>query len=175
MGAAKRMRFEDEAPKKIKRSERELAELRKKRPRGGNPDFQKGMKKRGGRQKGTPNATTKLLKDAIQTAMELAGSDGRGLDGAAGYLAWMARKHPQVFGRLLERLLPYQLTGAGGGPIQAEYTSKKEILLRFQERGLPLPSLLEPPTYQPPADLDEAEYEEIEAGAEDIDRIDGEE
>lgn len=59
-----------------------------------------------GRPKGSPNKTTRLLKDAILMAAELEG----GTEGLVGYLRTMARKHPTTFGPLLGRLIPLQAT-----------------------------------------------------------------
>ena len=111
--------------------------------------IQKG-ERRGGRQKGQQNKITTLLKEAITMAAEKVGSDNKGKDGLVGYLSWLSRKEPAVFGRLLEKLLPYQLTGKDGGPVQLEYKTKQELAQRMKERGLPVPPSLihEPPTLQ---------------------------
>jgi hypothetical protein len=101
--------------------------------------FKKGHEKLGGRSAGTRNRVTTELKVAIMTAAAMVGSDNRGKDGVEGYLAWLARKEPDVFGRLLGKLLPYQLTGKDGGPVQFEAKTKEEVVQRFKERGLPLP------------------------------------
>lgn len=107
----------------------------------------------GGREKGQPNKITRLLKDAILMAGEASGSDGRGKDGLIGYLQWLSRREPAVYGRLLEKLLPYQLTGKDGGPVQMEYRTKADVIERLKEKGLPVPqSLMEVPAYVPPND-----------------------
>lgn len=72
----------------------------------------KGLKT-GGRQKGTPNKTTALLKDAILEAAELAG----GKDGLVGYLKIQATANPGPFMSLLGKVLPQQLTGSDGLPL----------------------------------------------------------
>lgn len=66
-----------------------------------------------GRKKGTPNKTTKLLKEAILQAAEEAGGEG----GLIGYLKIQAKKNPGPFIALLGKVLPMQVTGEGGGPI----------------------------------------------------------
>lgn len=71
--------------------------------------------KTGGRQKGTPNKFTAELRDAILKAAELAGDD-RGL---VGYLEKQARENPAPFMALLGKVLPLQMTGDGGGPVEA--------------------------------------------------------
>lgn len=101
-----------------------------------------------GRKKGQQNKMTKLLKEAIIEAAEYEGQDGRGKDGLVGFLRTLSRREPAVFGRLLEKLLPYQLTGKDGSPMQMIHSTKEQVVERFKERGLPLPpSLLEMPAH----------------------------
>lgn len=95
-----------------------------------------------GRKKGSQNKTTVLLKEAIIMAAECEGSDQRGKEQLVGYLRTLARREPAVFGRLLEKLLPYQLTGKDGSPMQMVHTTKEQLVERFKERGLPMPSSL---------------------------------
>lgn len=67
-----------------------------------------------GRPKGVPNKTTTLAKEAIACAAE-------GLGGTARLIEW-AQEDPaneRVFwGQIYTKLLPLQVTGEGGGPIQ---------------------------------------------------------
>lgn len=67
-----------------------------------------------GRPKGVPNKTTALLKDAILEAAEKAGGKG----GLVGYLTTQAMENPQSFMPLLGKVLPMQVTGEDGGPLQ---------------------------------------------------------
>lgn len=67
-----------------------------------------------GRPKGVPNKTTTLLKDAILAAAAKAG----GKEGLEGYLAHQATENPQSFLPLLGKVLPMQVTGEDGGPLQ---------------------------------------------------------
>jgi hypothetical protein len=60
-----------------------------------------------GRAKGTPNKTTKLLKDAILKAAEKAG----GKKGLVGYLEKQANLNPGPFMALLGKVLPTQIAG----------------------------------------------------------------
>ena len=69
-----------------------------------------------GRPKGSPNRTTRVLKDAILFAAEQAG----GKDGIDGYLKMLAIDYPVAFMGLLGKVLPLQVTGADGGPIQTQ-------------------------------------------------------
>lgn len=67
-----------------------------------------------GRPKGAANKSTALLKDAILQAAEKAG----GKAGLVGYLTVQATTNPQSFLPLLGKVLPMQLTGGDGGPLQ---------------------------------------------------------
>lgn len=101
-----------------------------------------------GRKPGQQNKTTKLLKEAIIEAAEAEGRDGNGKQGLVGFLRTLSRREPAVFGRLMEKLLPYQLTGKDGSPMQMVHTTKDQVVERFKERGLPLPpSLMEMPAH----------------------------
>lgn len=70
--------------------------------------------KTGGRVKGTPNKVTTAAKDAIAQAAEALGGTER-------LVAW-AQEDPlneKVFwGTIYPKLLPLQVSGEGGGPIQ---------------------------------------------------------
>lgn len=67
-----------------------------------------------GRAKGTPNKTTKALKDAILMAAEATGCDGEGKDGLVGYLKHVAASDVKAFSTLLGKVLPMQVTGPDG-------------------------------------------------------------
>lgn len=69
-----------------------------------------------GRKKGTPNKTTALLKDAILKAATDAGNGD-----LAEYLRVQAMANPGPFMALLGKVLPMQVTGEDGGPIQAVF------------------------------------------------------
>src|SRR3954452_22229335 len=85
--------------------------------------------KTGGRQAGTPNKTTALLKDAILKAAEQAG-DGD----LVAYLKKQAKENPGSFMTLLGKVLPTQVTGPGDGPVQtldlSRDVSAREIIER---------------------------------------------
>lgn len=74
-----------------------------------------------GRKPGATNTLPRTLKEAILGAYEKIGSDGKGKDGLIGYFVKLFQdkidgKHFAV--RLAEKILPMQVTGAGGGPVQ---------------------------------------------------------
>lgn len=69
-----------------------------------------------GRPKGSPNKTTKLLKDAILEAARQAG----GKEELVGYLKLQAVENPGPFLALLGKVLPMQVTGDDGGALTVE-------------------------------------------------------
>jgi hypothetical protein len=75
-------------------------------------------RKTGGRQKGTPNKTTALLKDAILTAADNAG----GSQGLIGYLQVQAMTNPGPFMALLGKVLPTQVQGDPEQPLNHTFT-----------------------------------------------------
>lgn len=110
--------------------------------------FQKGMTKVGGRKEGTKNKVPTILKEAIMMAMHLEGSDGKGADGVVGALRKAWKTERKEFLKLASKLLPYQLTGKDGSPMQMLHTTPEQLKERFKERGLPMPpSLMEMPTH----------------------------
>jgi hypothetical protein len=66
----------------------------------------KGIPKTGGRKKGTPNKITKAFREAV---LSVFGSMG----GEKHLLTW-ARQNPTEFYKIAARLIPTELTGAGG-------------------------------------------------------------
>lgn len=74
--------------------------------------------KTGGRQKGTPNKASAALKDMILGALDDAG----GRD----YLRRQAVENPGPFMSLLGKVLPTQVTGEGGGPIELAWLDTPE-------------------------------------------------
>jgi hypothetical protein len=76
--------------------------------------------KTGGRVKGTPNKTTRALKDAVLSAFDTVGAED--------YLVTVAREDPRTFCALLGKVLPMQLTGEDGGPIRTEEVDARHVL-----------------------------------------------
>jgi len=75
-------------------------------------------RKTGGRQKGTPNKTTAIAKEAIAHAAEALGGQKR--------LAQWAQESPEneraFWVQVYPKLLPLQVTGDGGGPLAHSVT-----------------------------------------------------
>lgn len=69
-----------------------------------------GTPKTGGRKKGTPNKITATVKTAIEKAFDEVGGHK--------WLVKQASENPNGFMTLLGKLLPTQITGEGGGPVQ---------------------------------------------------------
>jgi hypothetical protein len=68
-----------------------------------------------GRPKGAPNKLTGQVKEMILTALDMAGGEKS--------LAEQAEKNPSAFMSLVGKVLPLQLTGDGGGPIETKDVS----------------------------------------------------
>jgi hypothetical protein len=92
-----------------------------------------------GKPKGAKNKLGVRLKEAILEAAERSGRDGKGKDGAVGYLVWLSRAEPAVFGRMLEKVMPLQVDVRD----KTERTlSAMEAVEKLEERGLPVPPSL---------------------------------
>ncbi len=73
-----------------------------------------------GRPKGVPNKQTKELKNMILEALNKAG--GGGTAGGIKYLTAQATANPKAFLALVGRVLPLQVTGENGGPVQVHFS-----------------------------------------------------
>ena len=76
--------------------------------------FQKGQKGGPGRPKGMQNKVNADLKEMILGALGDAGGQE--------YLVKRANDNPTAFMALVGKILPYQVTGDGGGPVRIEAT-----------------------------------------------------
>ena len=76
--------------------------------------FEKGHKKYGGRAKGSGNKDTKDLRAMILEALKRLGDDK--------WIEEQAKADPKTFISLLAKVLPMQVTGEGGGPIEGKWT-----------------------------------------------------
>ncbi|WP_019219071.1 hypothetical protein [Bartonella florencae] len=87
-----------------------------------------------GRVKGVPNKNTRLLKEAIIKAAELAGNE-YGNEGLVSYLKKQAVKCPAAYLALLGKVLPLQVTGEDGDAIKA-ITRIEIVAPDFEENAL---------------------------------------
>ncbi len=85
---------------------------------------QGGKREGAGRKPGVPNKITMQIKDAILAAAAAAG----GAKGMQGYLEQQAKENPNAFMGLLGKVMPTQLTGDGGGPLQVDGLIKVEFV-----------------------------------------------
>jgi len=74
-----------------------------------------------GRSKGTPNALTDSVKEAVERAFEKLGG--------ASYLEHVGRTDPRTFCALLSKLLPTKLANADGSPLLAALTELTDAQL----------------------------------------------
>ena len=79
----------------------------------------KGVKVGGGSRKGIPNKATALLKDMILQALDESGG--------VSYLRKQAQETPAGFMTLLGKVLPTQVTGADGGPLEVKQVNVNVI------------------------------------------------
>jgi hypothetical protein len=91
-----------------------------------------------GKPKGAKNKFGVRLKEAILEAAERSGRDGKGKDGAVGYLVWLSRAEPAVFGRMLEKVMPLQIDVKD----KTDKLTPAEAIERLRDRGLPIPESL---------------------------------
>ena len=75
----------------------------------------KGLPKYGGRKKGTQNKVTALASDVKRVIFE-----AFDLLGGVHYLVNVGRTEPKTFCALLGRVLPSEVSGPNGGPIQTQ-------------------------------------------------------
>jgi hypothetical protein len=107
--------------------------------------FRKGRRKTGGRQHGTPNKNTRVLREAVLLAAAAAGNEG-GNDGLFQYLKKVAKKRPAIFFPLLARLLPLQIESQETANMQVTYRSAAEVRDELLRRGVPVNLMpVEPP------------------------------
>ena len=97
----------------------------------------------GGRPKGSKNKTSQILKEATILAASQVGEDDFGKDGLTGYLRRIAREEPKSMVMLLAKILPLQITGANGGPVDIHsYQTVDQVIAKLIDRGIPVPEYL---------------------------------
>jgi hypothetical protein len=77
--------------------------------------------KNAGRRKGTPNKTTVRVKEAVLAAFDQIGGEQ--------YLMTVALRDPRTFCTLLGRILPTEISGPGGDPV--EITEVKRVIVQL--------------------------------------------
>jgi hypothetical protein len=103
--------------------------------------FKKGHKKLGGRQKGTPNVTTRMVQDAMLLAAEGLGEDGEGKNGVVGFYTMIGRNYPPVLAQSLAKLLPLQVAERAKEVPKKIYKTSEEISAALRAAGLPEASI----------------------------------
>jgi hypothetical protein len=115
----------------------------------------KGMPRRGGIKKGTPQKMTRFLKDAILLAGtevgdvtmylaqfaeddEFLASSIEERGGLVGYLKWLAVHEPKTYAGLLGRLVPQQVSLTEDDKPEEKYQSEEDVRAAMVKRGLPL-------------------------------------
>ena len=106
--------------------------------------FRKGRRKTGGRKRGTPNKSTKLLREVVLLAAAAAGSE-RADDGLYRYLKNVAKKSPAIFIPLLSRCLPLQVESQQTQTVEVNYRTANELREELIRRGVPIDSLFPVP------------------------------
>lgn len=107
-----------------------------------NGKFAKGNAGGRGRPLGKPNKVTAVLKNATMEAAAMVGFDQEGEGGLHGYLAWAAINEPVAFLRLLEKVLPLQITGSIVSQHTQRYETMDDLREELAARGLPAPRAL---------------------------------
>jgi hypothetical protein len=90
-----------------------------------------------GRKAGIPNKMTTLLKDAIITAAELVGEDGKGKGQLIGYLKDLAVNEKKAYASLLARVLPYHIVAHNHNTTEVVHTVE-QLEEALRARGLPV-------------------------------------
>jgi hypothetical protein len=81
--------------------------------------FEKGKGKTGGRQRGSSNRTTKLVKEVFATVFDELQDDP-----AANLKEW-AKENPTEFYRLSAKLIPVQIAGDPENPLNVNLTTEE--------------------------------------------------
>jgi|SRR5688572_20262733 len=134
--------------RRVERQPRKIDQYPAEKRRGVNGNLVKLEKgeRLGGREKGTPNRITRTVKDWLLAATEASGHDGKGKDGAIGYLVWLSRNEPVAYAALLGRVIPMQIQASLSGNVEHSGTVKltaDQLAERLKARGLPVPTLIE--------------------------------
>lgn len=124
-----------------------------------------------GRPKGVPNKINKTIRDAVLEAVQPGACHP---DGFAGWLIERSQggiEDRKIFAGVVSRVIPIEITGAGGGPVKLE-------LGWLTERRIGYGEVVDvTPTTQPPAQIEQTAGESIPyaAHAPDVISVDKEE
>jgi hypothetical protein len=81
----------------------------------------------GGRKKGTPNKSTRNIRDAMTESAVKHGIDGKGTGGLTGFCQWLLANDLKAWTHIFSRLVPLQVaaetTNRGGGAMQVNVIS----------------------------------------------------
>lgn len=105
-----------------------------------------------GRQPGSQNRYTRILKEALIIAAEEEGSDGKGKDGLTGFLRHLARTDIRAFAMLLGRAMPLQFEGRGEMQVKVTYRTIEEVRVELESRGIDM-EMVQKLMYDPPEKL----------------------
>jgi hypothetical protein len=106
------------------------------------------VRRRAARTAGTPSKSPNTLVEAILSAAEQVGEDGKGKNGLVGYLTRIALREPRMFVRLLLEVLPLQTEPDAAEPVALK--TLEDVRAEFVRLGIP-------PHWYPPG-LREPEY-----------------
>jgi hypothetical protein len=154
------------------------------RKRNANGTFQKGQPSPEGarRKRGTLNKITRDIREGCIEGFARHGSNGRGEGGFAGYIYFLAKRHPKAACRVIEKLLPLTVNANGASSVAVgqvnivsvpsnEFLSK-EAAARLRE---PLQIEHEPQPEQPePAPVEDPVAVDPEFEAEQVSRLEPE-
>jgi hypothetical protein len=89
--------------------------------------FKKKHPRYGGRKKGTPNKSTRNIRDAMTESAVKHGIDGKGTGGLTGFCQWLLANDLKAWTHIFSRLVPLQVaaetTNRGGGAMQVNVIS----------------------------------------------------
>jgi hypothetical protein len=116
---------------------------------GEKPDNVRKISNYRGRQPGTRNKITRIMKDALLIAACEVGDVDMYVDTSqvtteeqrgqlVGYLKWVAINEPKTFCAMLGRLLPMQMTASLDVSTTKTYATKQELADEMRRRGLPI-------------------------------------
>lgn len=87
----------------------------------------KGSPKSGGRIKGTPNKVTSAFKTAVLNVFNENGGEG--------WLSRWAMENPTEFFKIAARLIPQEITGKDGGPIEMQVKKIERVIVDPSDRN----------------------------------------